>query len=294
VQAAHEVFRAARAAQTRSESLLAATEAWVAHGLRAQTDVARAAAELARVVVAVEHARAALHVARAGLAAAIGDERLELDAAPYADTDEALPTLTTALDTLDVTPSIREARARARAAHARGDAADAALLPDLRLIATLQGAAGGAPAEGSSSPAFGAGAVPFVPNYFAGLVLSWRFFDAEQIAERDVARAEERAAETETDARREEARFAIEQAWYTAQGARTSLRALTFARDAAVASYDQVEAQYRAGLASSVEMADAQNLRTSAEVDLAVGRFALDQARADLERRMSAPAEESP
>lgn len=287
VQAAHELIRATDAARERAERIVAATRAFVDQGLRAEVDVARAEAERARFVVALEHARAGLHVARAQLASAVGAPDLELDAAdPPAPT--ALPPLAVALSAVGGAPELRAAEAHERAADARATGADAELLPELRLVATVMGAAGGAPAAGHSSPAFGAGAVPFVPNYFAGLVLRWHFFDQEALVRRDVARAERSAASAHVESAREEARLAIEEAWYAARGAETSLDALEQARAAAVTSYEQVEARYRAGLASAVEIADAENLRTSAEVALAIGRFTFEQARAELDRRMSA------
>lgn len=288
VQAAREVLRASAAARTRAEEVVRGTRAFVDQGLRAPVDAARAEAELARYVVAVEHARAAVHVARAQLAAAIGADELELDAAdPPAPV--ALPPLTEALARVDAVPELAAAAAEARAAHARVDAANAELLPDLRLIATVMGAAGGAPAAGHSGPAFGAGGVPFVPNYYAGLVLRWHFFDQEALVRRDVASAESEASLARIETAREESRIAIEEAWYTARGAEASLDALQRARDAAVVSYEQVDARYRQGLASALEIADAENLRTSAEVALAVGRFSLEQTRAELARRMASP-----
>jgi outer membrane protein TolC len=294
VEASHELLRAADAARVRAERIVLATQAYADQGLRPQVDVARAVAERARFVVAVEHARAALHVARAQLAAAVGADELELEAAE-APATVALPRLTDALAAIDSAPELTAAEAESRAALARVAAAGADLLPDLRLIATVMGSAGGAPAAGHSSPAFGAGGVPFVPNYYAGFVLRWRFFDQEALVRRDVASAESEAASARIDAAREDARLAIEVAWYTARGAETALEALEQARDAAVTSYEQVDARYREGLASAVEIADAENLRTSAEVGLAVGRFSLEQARAELARRMSSSsaAEES-
>lgn len=290
VQGAHELLRAAEGALARADELVTATQAYVEQGLRAQVDVTRAVAERARFAVAVEHARAGLHVARARLASATGSDALELDALdPPAPTP--MPSLDRALASIDATPALRAAEASARAARARVGAADAELLPDLRLIATAMSAAGGAPADGHPSPAFGAGGVPFVPNYFAGFVLRWRFFDQEAIVRRDVASAEAEAEAARITTAHDEARLAIEEAWYAAQGAEAALSALEHARDAAVTSYEQVDARYRAGLASAVEIADAENLRTSAEVDLAVGRFALEDARAELLRRMSEGAE---
>ena len=60
---------------------------------------------------------------------------------------------------------------------------------------------------------------------------------------------------------------------------KAALPALERALTAARANYDQAEARFRSGLADAVELADAEALRTQAEIDLIVGRFDLARAR---------------
>jgi outer membrane protein len=54
--------------------------------------------------------------------------------------------------------------------------------------------------------------------------------------------------------------------------------------DAAVANYNQASARFAAGMGNAIEMADAEDLRTTAEVDLARGTFEVARARAVLGR----------
>jgi outer membrane protein TolC len=60
--------------------------------------------------------------------------------------------------------------------------------------------------------------------------------------------------------------------------------ALQRALDAARANEDQVDARFRAGLATAVELADAEALLTNAEIQLAIGQFQLSRANARLAR----------
>ena len=58
--------------------------------------------------------------------------------------------------------------------------------------------------------------------------------------------------------------------------------------EAAVANYAQADARFKAGLGTSVELADAEALRTEAEIQLALGKFDLARARAQLGRVIAA------
>jgi len=62
--------------------------------------------------------------------------------------------------------------------------------------------------------------------------------------------------------------------------ARDALPAMQDALRGALANYAQADARFRAGLGNAVELADAEELRTSAEVRLALGRFEVARARA--------------
>ncbi len=71
----------------------------------------------------------------------------------------------------------------------------------------------------------------------------------------------------------------MQQAYLAVGVARAALPALERAVEAARANYAQAEARFKAGLSDTVELADAEALRTQAEIDLIVGQFDLARAR---------------
>ena len=69
--------------------------------------------------------------------------------------------------------------------------------------------------------------------------------------------------------------------------ARDALPALQHELEAARANYAQADARFKAGLGTSVELADAEALRTDAEIQLALGTFELAKARAAFGRAIA-------
>ena len=69
--------------------------------------------------------------------------------------------------------------------------------------------------------------------------------------------------------------------------ARESLPALAPELEAARANDAQADARFKAGLGTSVELADAEALRTDAEIQLALGQFELAHARAAFGRAIA-------
>ena len=65
---------------------------------------------------------------------------------------------------------------------------------------------------------------------------------------------------------------AIQQAVIGVQIAKATLPALERALEAARANYEQADARFKAGIGNGVELADAEALRTQADIDLALGR----------------------
>jgi outer membrane protein TolC len=57
--------------------------------------------------------------------------------------------------------------------------------------------------------------------------------------------------------------------------------------EAARANYDQADARFKSGLGTSVELADAEALRTEADIQLALGQFDLARARAAFGRAIA-------
>ena len=104
----------------------------------------------------------------------------------------------------------------------------------------------------------------------------------------DVRAETSRRAETvrgdELDAERERLRGLATQAYVDLDVAQSALPALQRALDAATANQAQADARFANGLATAVELADAEALLTDAQIQLAIGRFQLARARARLAR----------
>jgi outer membrane protein TolC len=82
-------------------------------------------------------------------------------------------------------------------------------------------------------------------------------------------------------------RAAIAASWQEADVAERSLDALERGAEAARANYDQAENRIKVGLGTATELADAQALRTDAEIQLAIGRFQMARTRSALERAIA-------
>jgi outer membrane protein TolC len=77
---------------------------------------------------------------------------------------------------------------------------------------------------------------------------------------------------------------AVRQAYVRVEAARSALVALQNGVVAARANYDQADARFRAGIGTAVELADAEAVRTDADIQLAIGRFEVARTRAALGR----------
>jgi outer membrane protein TolC len=89
------------------------------------------------------------------------------------------------------------------------------------------------------------------------------------------------------DALKERLSAVMRQRLAEAEVARAALPALERSTTAAQANLDQANARFKAGLGTSVELADAEALLTEAQIQLALGRFDEARARARLARALS-------
>jgi outer membrane protein len=258
-------------------------------GLRSPIELTRAEADLARFDVGRIKARGGLALAQGVLAAAIGAPDPAIDASSEAPRLSEMPTMAQAVQRVEARdPLLAQAIAQLKASEERTRAIGAELRPDLSLTATLTGRAGGAPPSSPAQPTPGGdGWVPNVPNWDAGLVLSWPLFDGPVAARQDAARATEQVRRDEIDVAREQEIARVRQAYVQVEMARTALVALQKAVIAAHANYDQADARFGAGIGNAVELADAEAVRTDAEIQRALGEFALAQARAAFGRAIA-------
>lgn len=77
-------------------------------------------------------------------------------------------------------------------------------------------------------------------------------------------------------------RAVITAAYREAAVAAPTVEALQRGAVAARANYDQAENRFRVGIGTSTELADAQALRTDADIQLAIARFQMARTRAAL------------
>lgn len=287
VFAAKSIVKSSEDAYERSRVHRDLAKAGVDAGLRSPIEITRAEADLARFDISRIKARGGLAVAQMVLAAAIGAPDSALDVTDSPPSQGDMPALNTAIQEASAhDPRIQEALARLRAEEQRTRAIGAELRPDLSLTGTLSARAGGAdPSSGVA--ANGGGWIPNVPNWNAGVIFNWPLFDG-------TVRARERASQAEEQVRREEiaqARYEqvarIQVAFGGFQVARAALPGLQHAVVAAQANYAQADARFRAGLGTSVELADAEALRTDAEVQLALGTFDIARTRAAFGRAIA-------
>jgi outer membrane protein TolC len=183
-------------------------------------------------------------------------------------------------------PQLAAAIAQLKGTEERSRAIGAELRPDLSVTATLSGRAGGAPPSSGPIPT-GDGWLPTVPNWDAGLLLTWPLFDGVVAARRDAAAAEEQLRRDEIDVTRLLMMAQVRQTYEQVRVARNAVVALQNAVVAARANWQQADARFGAGIGNAVELADAEAVRTDAEIQLALGQFDLERARAAFGRAIA-------
>jgi outer membrane protein len=287
VLAAKGVVRAADEAYARALVHRDLAQRGVDAGLRSPIELTRAQADLARYDVGRVRARGGLEVAQSVLAAAVGIADGPLDAAeePLRPTD--LPTLHDAIALAESrNPWLARAIADLAAAEARARAVGAELRPDLSVTATLSGRAGGAPPASNAVPT-GNGWIPAVPNWDAGLLFTWPLLDGVVIARRNAAVEEEQVDKSAIDLARLQVVAAVRETYEEVAVARSTIVALQNAAVTARANWEQADARFRAGIGNAVETADAEAVRATAEIDLALGQFELERIRAAFGRAIA-------
>jgi outer membrane protein len=287
VYTAQAVLTASDKAYERSAVHRDLARAGVDSGLRRPIELTRAEATLDRYELGRIRARRGVAVAESVFAAAVGlpESRLGISGAPPMPQDA--PSLNGALEAATSrNPDLLAASARVRAREGQVRAIETESRPNLFAAGAISGNAGGAlPSSGAAAPDHGL--LPIVPNWDAGLVIAWPLFDATVKARTDRARVEEDVARADSEVLRQRVLAAVEQAYVEVGAARDALPVLRHSVEAAVANYDQASARFDVGMGNAVELADAEELRTDTEIQLALGTFELARTRAILGRLMA-------
>jgi outer membrane protein TolC len=280
VVARSEAVRAAQANVDRARVLERIVHTLAEKELRPEADDSRAKAERALAETLLIRANQAREISNANLAEAIGEPAARLTIDPGTIT-EATPD-SNGESSIDENPHLAESEANIRAAEGRKTVVSLTYLPRLDVVAALW-ARGSGLTSGILAPSPADGLVPDTPNWAAGLVLSWPALELLIAGQR--ARVAEASVEIEA-ARKEEVwqslATELERARAELDGAKKTAMNTPIALDAARAAEKQASARYQAGLASVVEVAEAQRLLAQAEIDDALARVSIHRARLHL------------
>jgi len=287
VHAAKGVLKASEDAYDRAKVHRDLADAGVKSGLRSPIELTRAEADLERFDIGRLKARGGVAIAQTVLAAAVGSPDVALDVSGTAPAPADMPALESAVQRAAAhDPHLLEAVATLQAQAEKSKAIGAELRPELLFTAGLSGRAGGAPPTSGNS-ADAAGFAPIVPNWDVGAVLSIPLFDGTIDARKRASHALEQVRRDEIDLAKQQLVAVVRQAYVSAELARQTLPSLQRAVNAAIANYAQADARFKAGLGTSVELADAEALRADAEIQVALGVFELARARAALGRAIA-------
>jgi outer membrane protein len=288
VYATKAVLRATEDGYAREVAHLELARAGVASGMRPPIDVTRADAQLQQFDIERIRARGAVRVSQIVLAASIGSAEPALDIADAPPTPAEMPSLDGALKrALDNEPLLRAAIERIQAQENETRARFAKLRPDLLLAGTLNTRAGGATPSGSGTVPAGNGWIPNVPNWQVGLLLNWPLFEGTLWAVGQASQAQEAVRREEAAMVRESLVVQIGRSYIAVVTARAALKQQEASLTSAIANYAQADARFKAGLGTSVEIADAEALRTNAEVALVMGQLELARSRAAFGRAIA-------
>lgn len=287
VLAGKAVLSATQDAYKRAVTHRDYAQAGTKSGMRPPIDLTRAQADVSALQVRLIQAQTGLEAGRAALAAAMGSDQLEVDAADTPADLTAAPAFANVMRTAaQRNPAILAALSKLDAQHAAVSAVTRELLPNIVASASLTGRAGGAAPTSGDTP-YGGGWLPDVANWHVGLILQWNLFDATVLARRAAAKAHEDAARADLDLTRMTVGLAAERAYLDLDAALRVLPGLQAAVDAARANQAQADARFKAGLGTIVELADAEALLTNSMLELAVGQFSVARARSALGRVMA-------
>ncbi|GKS57925.1 protein CyaE [Nitrospira sp.] len=252
-------------------------EVLVASGLRPGVDLSRSQAELALAQTQLIQAEQSEEIARATLAEVLGvaGTSIAIQSAPLL----TLPAVSSLPEPAPWThPQAIAQLATADIFRKRQEALDRAWAPRFNLQAALFGRGSGWDNQGNRE-AGGSGLSPDVPNVAAGLTMTFALFDFATIrAQRSIERHHEHAERATYDqviqaltGKHAKAVATVRAALKVAENTPVQLSA---ARDTEL----QARTRYKTGLATVLEVAEAQQLLVQATIDDALARLGLWRA----------------
>jgi outer membrane protein len=274
--AADEAVRAAQANVDRLQTFAEAVGTLVRNELRPGADASRADAELAIARNQVSQSKQTAAVARALLAETVGAAGTPPTLEPGVLT-QLPPAAAGDLPPIDTHPAIRARVAAVESVQAHERALARSYAPRIEVQSAFSGRGSGAEVPGQ--PLRSDGLRLDVPNWAAGVTVTFPVLDGFAIGARKRAEMQNEIAER---ARQAQAVQSVATERLRAQAllsAATDIAGNTPAELAAARDAEsRARARYASGLASITEVADAQRVLTQAETDDAVARLGVWRA----------------
>jgi outer membrane protein TolC len=274
--AAEQTVRAAEADVERRETLSKSVHVLVDNQLRAGADASRADAELARARVNLARAQQQAAMSRAALANILGiaDQSVEVREGVLLG---APPSVAPTSSTVVANPFAEAQKARVQESESLVHALDRSYYPKLYLQSVVMGRGSGVDPNGkflSGSDGLG----PDRANWAAGVTVTFPVFDIFSIkSKKAVEAANERAEQARYDQALQDLTGQLRKAQASLDGARKVAENTPLELDAARTTETQERARFQAGLATLVDVSDAQSFLVQAEIDDALARLAVWQ-----------------
>jgi len=278
-----ETVKAAGASVDRARIFATQVKALVDQSLRPGADLSRAQAELALASTQLIRAQQAAALGRIDLAQNLGIAGALIE--PQPGRLLALPPNPAAPPPAAKNPLITEAEAATKAAQERKRAVDLQYLPRLDLAAALWARGSGLNSGNGVGPSGADGLDPDTPNWAGGAILTWPALETVAIRARArAASADVKARVARRDVVVQAVQSQIDSARAILEGAVRVAQNTPVALESARTAEKQATARYRAGLATVLEVAEAQRLLAQAEIDDAEARLAIWSAKLLLAR----------
>jgi len=274
--AAEQTRRAAQADLERRETFAKSVHVLVDNQLRAGAEASRADAELARARVNLARTEQQVATSRAQLADILGiaDQVVEVRESVLVG---APPGTSPAATSVAANPFAQVQHARVQEEQSLVHALDRSYYPRFYLQSVVIGRGSGVdPAGKFLGGSEGLG--PDRANWAAGLSVTFPVFDIFSIkSKKAVEAANERAEEARYDQALQDLTGQLRKAQASLDGARKVAENTPLELDAARTTETQERARYQAGLATLVDVADAQSFLVLAEIDDTLARLAVWQ-----------------
>jgi outer membrane protein TolC len=276
VMAAEQAVQAAQADVERRETFNKAVRILVANQLRAGADASRADAELARAKVNLARAQQQEQISEAALADILGiaDTSVEVSGESVLGPPPAGSLQSTALTTH---PAAKVEEARIGEANAQIHALDRAYYPKFYFQSAVFGRGSGFSTAGNFLGGTNGLGLDH-SNWAVFVTVTFPLFDIFTIRSRKaIESANERVEAARYDQTLQDLTGQFRKAQASLEGARHVAENTPLELDAARTTETQERARYQAGLATLVDVADAQSLLVQAETDDALARLAVWQ-----------------